>query len=60
VLHAPADPKRGELMCKKCEELETAIQHYRRLVAQCLDHLTIERANALIHELQERKEAMRH
>jgi hypothetical protein len=45
-------------MCDKCQQLETNIQRYRRLVAMCLDPLTIERVNELIQELEQRKEAM--
>jgi hypothetical protein len=45
-------------MCDKCQQLEHTIQHYRRLVSQCLDRMTVERVNELIRELQKRKEAM--
>jgi hypothetical protein len=45
-------------MCDKCQQLETNIQRYRRLVAMRLDPLTIESVNELIRELEQRKEAM--
>jgi hypothetical protein len=45
-------------MCDKCQQLESDIKRYRRLVAMGLDPLTIERVNELIRELEQRKEAM--
>jgi hypothetical protein len=48
-------------MCEKCERLDTAINRYRRFIAGgLLDPLSTERINALIQELQERKEATQH
>jgi hypothetical protein len=44
-------------MCEKCNRLETTIQRYREF-AQSLDPLTVERINALILELQQRRKAM--
>jgi hypothetical protein len=47
-------------MCEKCEDIDSRISRYRRLVAGGLDPLTIERISVLIQELQQRKEAMQH
>jgi len=47
-------------MCEKCQELETTIQRYRRILTTGLDPLTIQRINTLIDELEQRKEAIRH
>jgi hypothetical protein len=47
-------------MCDKCQQLESTIQHYRRLVAQCLDRATIERVTASIQEMRQRKEMIQH
>jgi ABC-type transporter Mla maintaining outer membrane lipid asymmetry ATPase subunit MlaF len=46
-------------MCEKCEQLEVDIERYRKLTTG-LDPLTIERIEALILELQKRKEAIEH
>jgi hypothetical protein len=45
-------------MCDKCQQLENTIRHYRQLISQCFDRITVERVNELIRELQQRKEAM--
>jgi hypothetical protein len=45
-------------MCDKCEQLETDIRPYRKFLAHGLDALTVERINGLIHELENRKEAL--
>jgi hypothetical protein len=47
-------------MCEKCQQLETRIQRYRKFIAQGLDPAAVERINALIQELQQRKEAIQH
>jgi hypothetical protein len=49
---------RGETMCEKCEQLDVKIQRYRKFATQGLDPLTTERINALILELERRKEAV--
>jgi hypothetical protein len=45
-------------VCEKCQQLETRINRRRRIVAQGLDPLTVERINELIQELQQRRKAM--
>jgi hypothetical protein len=45
-------------MCEKCEQLQIRIDRCRRIVAQGLDPLTVERINELIQELQQRRKAM--
>jgi hypothetical protein len=45
-------------MCEKCQHLDIEIRRYRKLAGGGLDPLTIERINALILELQQRKAAM--
>jgi hypothetical protein len=45
-------------MCDECLKLETQIRHCKKIVAQYFDPLTTERINALILELQQRKDAM--
>jgi hypothetical protein len=45
-------------MCDNCQQLESTIKRYRRLVAQCFDSITVDRVNELIRELQTRKDAM--
>jgi hypothetical protein len=47
-------------MCDKCQQLETRIQRCRKFLSQGLDSATFERINALIQELQERKETIKH
>jgi hypothetical protein len=47
-------------MCNKCDKLQNKIMRYRDLSRQGLDSLTVERIDALILDLQKRKEAILH
>jgi hypothetical protein len=52
-------PCKKSRMCDKCQQLESTIQHYRRLLSHFFDDpVTVERVNNLIRDLQQRKEAM--
>ena len=44
-------------MCEQCEKLTSRISRYRRFMTGGLDAMTAERINALIVELQLRKDA---
>jgi hypothetical protein len=45
-------------MCDKCVEIDKKIEHYRRLASQITDQQFIERALALIAELEGNKKAL--
>jgi hypothetical protein len=47
-------------MCDECDKLQANIERYQKIVAQGLDPLTIERINALILQLQQRKDTLHH
>ena len=47
-------------MCDKCQQLEARIQRYRKFLAQGVDSATVERINALIQELPQRKGTIQH
>ena len=53
-------PLMGRNMCNTCEKLEADIQRYRKLRLAGLDQLTVDRIEALILELQKRKEEVLH
>lgn len=42
-------------MCDRCKELESQIEHFRKLVDAAFDLLTRERANTFLANLQEEK-----
>jgi hypothetical protein len=42
-------------MCKKCKELDQAIEHYRELSQSATDQLTIDRFKELIRDLYKQK-----
>ena len=42
-------------MCDECVKLDKKIEHYRRLVAQGLDPLTVERVDQLIGTMEAQK-----
>ena len=45
-------------MCDKSDELDKKIEHYRRLASQITDQQFVERARALIAELEAEKAAL--
>jgi hypothetical protein len=45
----------GEPMCEQCNEISNKILHYREILKQPFDSLTVERIAALIRELEQRK-----
>jgi ABC-type polar amino acid transport system ATPase subunit len=45
-------------MCVECQNLQNKIMRYREMIRRALDPLTTERVNALIKELEQRKETM--
>jgi hypothetical protein len=45
-------------MCEQCQTLQKQILHYRQFLKQRFDPLTEERIQAMIAELELRKEAM--
>jgi hypothetical protein len=45
-------------MCDKCKELDSKIEHYRRLAASINDKLTIDRIEELAANLEAEKAAL--
>jgi len=45
-------------MCEECTKLEERIKQYRRFLTNRFDSLTEERIQAVVGELERRKEAM--
>jgi hypothetical protein len=50
--------KTRELMCDKCLELDSKIEHYRRISGSILDEVMIGRLNELIAKLEAEKTAL--
>jgi hypothetical protein len=48
----------GTAMCGKCKELDSKIEHYRRLAASINDKLTIDRIEELAASLEAKKAAL--
>ena len=45
----------GEHMCEKCVDIIRSIDRFRRIVRSISDDLTVERAKAVITDLEEKK-----
>ncbi len=45
-------------MCEKCEEIDTKVQQYRFVIRHISDHQFIDRAKAMIDELESAKAAL--
>jgi hypothetical protein len=42
-------------MCEKCVAIDKKVLHYRDIIARVMDHMTTERVNKLIQEMQASK-----
>jgi hypothetical protein len=45
-------------MCDKCEQLDSKIEHYQKLLLGIADQLTVDRIKSLIADLQAQKAAL--
>ena len=49
---------RGEFMCRKCDEIEKTIAHYRLLKRQIMDRQITEVADRLMAQLEDKRLAL--
>jgi hypothetical protein len=50
--------RRRRAMCDKCNEIDKAIERYRRILLSISDQLTVDRTRQLIADLQAQKAAL--